>query len=380
MLVRGSKAHEALGWSSRFRQHLKSLIKDRSGNFAMMFALTAVPVMIAVGCSLDYVQAMNTHRKMQADLDAAIVAAVQHVGTKDDTAIKAEIGKWLEAEAETKGYYVLNTSGIVIDSTNSTIKASVSATVPTTFLKIAGINSVPVSVQAAVLGGKNSTTKNAFSMYLVLDRSGSMGYSTATCKVTRSNGTCKQYYTKIESLKMAADMLLTQFDTADPEMKYVRTGAVSYDRTMQTPTPLAWGTSAVKTYVSALTPGSTTNSGEAFQKAYESLVAGSENTAHANKNGNNEPSKYIVFMTDGENNVAGADTKTKQYCDKARNAEPQIRVYSIAFMAPAAGQALLKYCATNPEDYFPAENTAELVTAFKLIGESSAKTLTRLTQ
>ena len=82
-------------------------------------------------------------------------------------------------------------------------------------------------------------------------------------------------------------------------------------------------------------------------------------------------------MTDGANNVNGADSKTKQYCDKARVAK--IKVYSIAFMAPSQGQALLKYCATTAADYFPAENTADLVAAFKLIGQTAAKTLVRIT-
>jgi hypothetical protein len=82
-------------------------------------------------------------------------------------------------------------------------------------------------------------------------------------------------------------------------------------------------------------------------------------------------------MTDGANNVTGADTKTKLYCDKARTAK--IQVYTIAFMAPKQGQALLQYCATTSSDYFKAEDTAQLVAAFKLIGETASKKIVRLT-
>jgi hypothetical protein len=56
-----------------------------------------------------------------------------------------------------------------------------------------------------------------------------------------------------------------------------------------------------------------------------------------------------------------------------------IRVFSIAFMAPDKGQALLKYCATSTEDYFEAEDTASLVAAFEAIGHASSKTPVRLT-
>lgn len=380
---------------------LRALLRDRSGNFGLTFALLTVPVMTAIGCSFDYVQALNTHRKMQSDLDAAIVAAVQHVGARDDAAIKAEIGKWMDAQAEQKGYYVLNTAGIVIDSSNSTIKASVSATVPTTFLKIVGINSVPVAVQAAVLGGKNSTAKTAFSMYLVLDRSGSMSGQTntsytTTCyrNETAKTGayTCTKVYTKMEALKLAANNLLDQFTTADPEKKYVRTAAVSYDDVMDTPAGLAWGEDHVSTYVNNLSPRNYTDSSKAMQTALAALIATSnaskdENKIHKAMNGVATPKKYIVFMTDGENTKLqngrvvenpAADTSTKATCDSART--NNVTVFTIAFMAPTNGQNLLKYCATSAENYFPAENTAQLVEAFKIIGATSSKSLVRLTQ
>ena len=369
-------------WSS-----LAALFRDRSGNFGLIFAISIVPVLIAVGCSLDYVLAMNTHRKMQADLDAAIVAAVQHVGTKDQAALKKEIGYWLAAEAEQKGYYVLNIDGIAIDAANATIAAKVSATVPTTFLKIAGINNVPVSIQSAVLGGKstNVVTHNALSMYLVLDRSGSMSELTntsytTTCYKKKVPYTCTMYYTKIEALKLAVGQLMTKLSTADPDMKYVRTAAVSYNDQMQTPTPPAWGTTAVSTYVTGLTATGQTNSSGAMATAFATLTNGDEEKAHKAKNGNAKPEKYIVFMTDGANTSQAYDTSTKATCDKARNAIPQVRIYTIAFMAPAQGQALLKYCATSAADYFEAENTADIVNAFQVIGQSSTKSLTRLTQ
>ena len=378
---------------------IRSLISDRRGNFGLMFALATVPVLLAVGCSFDYVQALNTHHRMQSALDAALVAAVKSVGTKDSTALKAEIGKWLEAESVQKGYYVLNTNGIAIDSTNATIKASVSATISTTFLKIAGINSFPVAVSSAVAGGK-TISKTAFSMYLVLDHSTSMNEDTdstytTTCytneRAKTGAYTCTKKYEKIEALKLAVTNLFTQLSTADPDNKYVRTGAVSYDDKMDTPTGLAWGTSLAATYVNNLSPSGLTNSADAMAAAYAALTdtgAGKdENKIHQAKNGIAAPKKYIVLMTDGENTQwqgfqivanTAADNSTKATCDAART--KGITVYSIAFMAPTRGQNLLKYCATTLADYFPAESTAQLVEAFKTIGETSSNNLIRLTQ
>lgn len=368
------------------QRYLWQLIAERSGNIAMTFAVVSVPLLVAVGSALDYMHALDLHREMQGNLDAALVATVNDIDIKDEAALKQELANWLAASAQTTGAYQLDVDTVSINAATGTITATVSASVDTTFLRIIGKNALPVAVEATILGGETTTTKNAFSMYFVLDRSGSMDENTDTTYASTCYsrwGTpyaCTKKYTKMESLKLASQDLLGQFAVADPDNKYVRTGAVSYDTSMDTPTPLAWGTTAALSYINALTPRSMTNSGEALQKAYDSLMitgGGGEEAIHKAKSGIDTPSKYIVFMTDGANNVNGADTKTKQYCDKARTAG--IKVYTIAFMAPVQGQRLLAYCATAPSDYFSADNTADLVSAFKLIGQSAAKTLVRIT-
>jgi Flp pilus assembly protein TadG/uncharacterized protein YegL len=236
-----------------------------------------------------------------------------------------------------------------------------------------------------VTSATESTTesKNALSMYLVLDRSGSMSEYTDTvsgsytCRYGRKTYTCYTYYDKITALRMAATNLMNQLSAADPDTTLVRTAAVSYNSAMQTPNPLAWGETATKTYISKLTADGGTDSGLAFKTAYQALVAASENTAHLNKNGQ-VPSKYIVFMTDGDNNYTSADTETKKWCDLART--NGIEVYTVAFMAPDRGKSLLNYCATTSAHYFAAENADDLNAAFEYIGERATETATRLTQ
>jgi Flp pilus assembly protein TadG len=359
----------------------RRFMQDRGGNLAMTFAIVSVPLLGAMGAGMDYMRAMNLHRELQANLDAAVVAAVKDIGVKDDEALKSQISNWLAAEASVAGSYTLDTKGLIIDKTTSVITAKVTANVSTTFMRVLGKKTIPIAVKASVAGGE-TVTKSAFSMYFVLDRSGSMDEETtttytATCttgkKKKKTTTSCTKKYTKMEALKLAAGDLLEQFSNADPSNKYVRTGAVSYDTAMDKETPLVWGTTTVANYIDALTPRYYTNSGEAFQMAYDSLTAtgaNSEDKLHAAKNKVTDPKKYIVFMTDGEN-------KTKKYCELART--NNVHVYSIAFMAPTAGQNLLKYCATTSADYFEAESTNDLVDAFDSIGESASKNLVKLT-
>lgn len=364
------------------RNRVRSFCADRRGNIALTFALIVTPLLIAVGCSLDYVRALNVKTKLQNDLDAALIAAIKDVDTKNETQLKSSVVNWMTALQGSATAYSLSIGDINLDMSSSTIKATVRGGVPTSFLKIAGINRVNVAATSAVLGGSAVTTKNPLSLYLVLDQSGSMDEDTnstytTTCTFGWWTYQCTMVYSKIAALKLAVAGLMTQLNTVDPETKYVRTGAVSYNSQMRGYADLAWGTSTALTFVNALDASGGTSSTDAFAKAYAAVSATTEATVHKQKNGG-APSRYIVFMTDGDNNNGYDDTATKQYCDKAKAAG--VVVYTIALMAPAKGQSLLKYCATSIDTYYTAETASALVSAFQSIGESSSKTMLRLTQ
>jgi Flp pilus assembly protein TadG len=358
------------------------LLGNKSGNIALAFALILTPLLVAVGCSLDYVRALNVKTKLQNDLDAALIAAVKDIDTKNEAQLKASVINWMTVLQGSASAYSLSVGDINLDMSSSTIKATVRGGVPTSFLKIAGIDSVNVAAVSAVLGGTAVTTKSPLSLYLVLDKSGSMREDTdstytTTCYLAWWSYQCTVTYSKIAALKLAVASLTTQLDTVDPEKKYVRIGAASYDSQLRGYSNLAWGTAATLSFVNALEADGNTSSTDAFAKAYSSVTATSEATIHKQKNGGN-PSRYIVFMTDGDNNNGSDDTATKQYCDKAKAAG--VVIYTIALMAPPKGQSLLSKCASSTDTYFTADTAGALVAAFQSIGESSSKTMLRLTQ
>jgi hypothetical protein len=84
--------------------------------------------------------------------------------------------------------------------------------------------------------------------------------------------------------------------------------------------------------------------------------------------------KAVVLMSDGEYNTAydmtqgSSDDQARLMCDeiKAKN----VFVFSVAFQAPPAGEAVLQYCATSPDMYFNAESTTELMEAYETIAST----------
>ena len=387
------------------------LIGCRSGNFGMITAIILPVAAAGAGIALDLNRMVQIKTVLQDSADSGALAAANALAVKnvtDDEAIS--LAKQFMAS---QFYNIIGNNESSVDS-GTTAPVEVDKAAIGSVERITGTSGKTYEVtlsssytmttngMTALLGWKTVTlkvsstaqstteTKNALSMFLVLDRSGSMAEATTTvndaqptydCGSYNRKGkwvskSCTNYYTKIESLKLAVASLTTQLNTADPETKYVRTAAVSYNASMQSPTTLQWGSATALSYVQALTATGGTDSSDAMARAYSDVSKSSEDTAHKAKNGQT-PSKFIVFMTDGDNNYTSADTETKATCDTAKKAGVQI--FTVAFMAPSKGQTLLQYCASSTSNYYDAQNAAELVAAFKEIGDKAVQASTRLT-
>lgn len=398
----------------------RRILGDRSGNFAMMTAIL-MPVLIgAGGLAIDITNAALSRQQLQEASDAAALATATALADGTiETAAASDFAK--DFVAGQMANFIGDTSALR-DGTSATATKTTSGNATSYNVSVSSSYSMQLSGLAQVIGYRttnigaasttqsgHSETQGSVSMYLALDKSGSMGDDTATTNVenptesytytceehyndkgkltTKCTGTRTNYYTKIEALKLAAGKLFQELNTADPGHIYVRTGAVSYDLVTYTPSPLAWGTTNAASYINALQSGGGTNSSDAVNTAYTSLVAknnagnDAEDALHQEKTGQT-PKKYIVFMTDGDNNDdkyggRSYDTLTKATCDKAK--ADGIEIYTIAFMAPDRGKALLNYCATDVSHYFAAENMTALLSAFKSIGMKAAQQSTRLT-
>lgn len=399
----------------KLRTHFSSLniLSDRRGNFGLISAIL-LPVTLGVGgFAMDLTNVVQVKSELQGAADSAALAAASSMaakGTSKEDAIAmakafltSQVANYLSNGMKNEDQMAQDTKDLG-DAANIGVTTSGNAQSGQTFnVTVNASYNVPLNpltqfigyrtMRVAVTSTSQSATesKNALSMYLVLDRSGSMAWKTDTVDGSKSScvnwtesnwgknnvkATSPCYVTKISSLKIAVNSLVDTLKTADPDTKYVRTGAVSYNTAMQTPSALAWGETAMNSYVDALVADGGTDSSDAFDKAYKSLALLTENAAHLTKNGQ-VPSKYIILMTDGENSTTAADNETKVSCTAAKVAG--IKIYTVAFMAPTRGQTLLKFCSSGDGFYIAAEDATELVAAFKYIGEKASQSMTRLT-
>jgi len=428
------------------------MLKDRGGNFGMMAALVSPLLLAAGGVAIDMANMVTTKNQMQDAADAAALAAASALVSKTaETPEKAKeialnflgaqaTGNAAETPEGADGAGQGAASGATATAQPGDAAAKPSVDIKETAVgksdkayKVTVVNKklIQFNAMTRLLGQESiqletiavaesaTETQNAMSMYLVLDRSGSMAFKTDVKDESRSKcvnwtsenwgqsnvkETAPCYFEKIVALKSAVEKLLKPLADADPGKKYVRVGAVSYESKMNAAEPLAWGTTKANTYVQALQRNGGTDSSGAFAKAVADLKLTTENDVHKTANGL-VPKKFIVFMTDGENTHlngtalklaakpnpepeydaktyvprdSASDTATLTACADAKKAG--IRVFTIAFMAPNQGKSLLERCASNPSDYKAPEKAEELLAVFGEIGAQTSGKMARLTK
>jgi len=353
------------------------LLKNTDGNFAIMLSLTLPVVVIAASLALDTTNAMSMKTRMQNAVDSAALATSTRLTQEEDltieearvfaaTFLEGQMKEDMPVFADMSVKPTITITPVVNDGTTVwTVAISLTGTQSVTPLaRLMGQESLRVGVIGKSQSASTEAAQGALSMALVLDRSGSMDWDLEGQR-------------KIDVLKTAVGGLISQFETADPNRKYVRLGAASYSTYMTGFQNLHWKPEKTRDFVNALPASGGTDSTEAFNWALQKVSSNSEIRKHKEKTGE-VPEKFIVFMTDGDNNYNSADSSTKLLCDEAKG--EGIEVYTVAFAAPTRGKQLLAYCATSADHFYDANSSADLIAAFESIGKQASKVASRLTQ
>jgi Flp pilus assembly protein TadG len=191
---------------------LKSFLKDRSGNVAVMFALAVIPVISAGGAAVDVSRAMYVKSRLQGALDAAALAVggQAHLPPADQRALAQ---RYFDANYPAGEIGVPGTLNVTLGE--RTIDMSATASVPTTMMRVVGINTMTVDAEVEV-----TKEMKGLELVLVLDNTGSMA----------SSG-------KMTALKNSATDLLQILYNGQPSHERVKIGVVPFDQTVRLPDP-----------------------------------------------------------------------------------------------------------------------------------------------
>ncbi len=182
---------------TRLRALIGNFRLNKRGNVAVITALSALPLVAAIGCAMDYTTATMIKTKLQAAADAASLATVS-VNSSVIATAKNMSGSGtvsggstfatnffnanLTTSPEDTGYTSLTPTATVARSgTTVTATVSYTAQVPTYFMGIMGYKNIALSGTSTA----SYTLPTYINFYLMLDVSGSMSFPATSAEQER---------------------------------------------------------------------------------------------------------------------------------------------------------------------------------------------------
>lgn len=171
---------------------LKRFARDVRGNIALSVGIAAIPLFALGGAAIDYAAQSQSQAKLQAAVDAGALAGATS-GYEKPKDVKDAVIRF--AKANSGNDFLLDPANVKVEfGGNGSIRVSATSSYSTTLLKIAGIETLPVTAFA-----QSNISASGAEIALVLDVTGSMAGI------------------KIDALKVAAEQFVTE--TTKPNAK-----------------------------------------------------------------------------------------------------------------------------------------------------------------
>jgi Flp pilus assembly protein TadG len=189
---------------------LNNILKNTSGNVALMFSLAAVPILISVGVGVDMLSLNNANTILQAATDSAALAAVS--GKKNslsDHKIEQLVKDYLAINDADKTISSVKVTDFGLDKETGIYHVKMTGKINTSLMALAGYKTMDVGAMSEVDPGTVPTLE----MALVLDVTGSMN----------AEG-------RLDALKVAAKNMVSEILTKKPPSADVKIGIVPFAR------------------------------------------------------------------------------------------------------------------------------------------------------
>jgi len=147
----------------------KKFLSAQSGNAAVIFSIAMVPMAIAAGAGVDMIRANRAQTTLQAAADAAAFAG----GASDkptETEIKQVANNFLASNGASAAVTSVDSVSLVNDAAAGEFAVTIKGQLKTSFMTLAGLDTMDVEATAIVQRGTGGITEVA----MVLDNTGSM--------------------------------------------------------------------------------------------------------------------------------------------------------------------------------------------------------------
>lgn len=188
----------------------KPFFRNASGSAATIFALSAIPMVLAVGGAVDYARYYDAQQSLQTALDAAVLAGASAGNL--DTVAKNTFASWTVKVDGTVGApsFCVGKSASSCDTSQSKyFSGSASGTLNLYFTRLAGIKTVSVHAYATAEHAASSSTSSGGCLWVTGNNSGKVNVNGGTLNAA----TC-QVNSKSTNDTVDAKMITPKFCTA----------------------------------------------------------------------------------------------------------------------------------------------------------------------
>jgi len=401
----------------------RGFLRCEDGTFAVFSLFIFVAMLLVAGLAVDMMRHETVRVRMQGVTDRGVLAATM-LGNNNGVATPEELLQSYFTSAGLNTYLGSNYSITESPWTGRNVTAAPAATVPNVFMNMLGIDSFTVATSATAQEQAISTWLD---IVMVIDISGSMADNNrmdqlraaasqmATSLLTDTqDGKVSLTLVPYDTMVLPPASMLPHFNNlsgtvgACPDFNTFNNvnNGINASMFLHECHTSSWG--EVRPYMGDVTEAVTAINGlqprdvtsldlgvrwggmffdPTIRPAINEMVAnGAVSTDYQDRPFDwNEANvvRAMVLLTDGENccghrySQIQQDANTISICNLLKNRG--VLIYTIAFEAPAAGQALMMNCASSPSHYFdPA--VGGLLNVFEAISANVVTQTLRLTQ
>jgi Flp pilus assembly protein TadG len=388
---------------SRFRRHARAFEENRSGNVAIIFALTVIPIFGAAAVAVDYSRANAARTAMQAALDTTALMVSKESLNITTTQVQNKGQKYFNAQFS---YPDVKNVTITFTLQNNgpgdfTVIAEAAGTIRTSIAQVIGIKKLNIRADTQVRFGFK-----ALELALALDNTGSMAQKNKMTELKSAVTLLLATLKKNSKVQDDTKVAIIPFNTVvNVGTGYSSAPWVAYDSTTTqtnwtgcvadrdqpndvkdtTPTgalptmypvaascgslaqaiPLTSDWDALNAMVSTMTPTGNTNVTIGMAWAWSALTSSEPFTqAQAVKP---DVEKVMILLTDGLNTQnrftsvpSQIDTRTATVCDNIKKAG--IRLYTVRVIE--GNLSLLQGCASAPNMFYDVQVASDLTSVF----------------
>ncbi len=129
---------------------ISKLGRDKSGQVAILFALSIIPIVAVAGFAIDFQQTVKRKAKVQLVMDSAVLAAarVKQTGASNDE-IKLTVQQFMDAQIGGLGGLACDPTSVLVTENSEEIDASILCEQTTALIKVVGRKEMPFRVSSA---------------------------------------------------------------------------------------------------------------------------------------------------------------------------------------------------------------------------------------